>query len=86
MPDYDVRLMLDDEQHDIHLEIYQRVCCGAEESPETVIQRAKAQFWNWAMKRGPEWAKVAMRIPFLTITESEVQTAGQLGERLTSTG
>ncbi len=86
MPDYDVRLKLDDEQHDIHLEIYQRVCCGTEETAETVIQRAKAQFWNWAMKRGPEWAKVAMRIPFRTSTESEVQTAGQLGERRSSTG
>ena len=86
MPDYDVRLKLEDEQHDIHLEIYQRVSCDAEECPETIVQRAKAQFWNWAVKRGPDWARVAMRIPFLTISESEVQTAGQLSERLTSAG
>ncbi|MCG8360696.1 MAG: hypothetical protein MI920_34480 [Kiloniellales bacterium] len=80
MPDYDVRLKLDDDQHSLHLEVYQRVCCEGEESEDTVVQRAKAQFWNWAMKRGSEWSKVAMRIPFLTVTEAEVQEAGALSQ------
>ncbi len=79
MPDYDVRLKLDDDDHAIHLEVYQRVSCQGDESETTIIERAKAQFWNWAMRRGSEWSRIAMRIPFLDVTESEVLPAGESG-------
>lgn len=73
MPKYDVKLQLDDDEHQIHLEIYQQVVSAHEQSDEEVVHRAKQQFRHWAEGRGPEWKLVAMRIPFAMVTDSEIR-------------
>ena len=65
VPKYDVKLQLDDEEHQIHLEIYQQVISVQEQTEE--------QFRHWAEGRGPEWKLVALRIPFAAVTDSEIR-------------
>ena len=73
MPKYDVKLQLDDNEHQIHLEIYQQVVSTHEQSEEEVVHRAKQQFRHWPEGRGPEWKLVAMRVPFARVTDSEIR-------------
>lgn len=73
MPKYDVKLQLDDEEHQIHLEIYQQVISLSEQTEEEVVHRAKQQFRHWAESRGPEWKLVALRLPFAAVTDSEIR-------------
>ncbi|MGF1592092.1 MAG: hypothetical protein ACFCUW_02365 [Kiloniellaceae bacterium] len=73
MPKYDVKLQLDDEEHQIHLEIYQQVISAHEQTEEEVVHRAKQQFRHWAEGRGPEWKLVALRLPFAAVTDSEIR-------------
>lgn len=70
---YDVKLNLDDEEHRIHLQVYQQVEGSEAESPEEVVKRAKQQFRNWAEHQGSEWKFVALRLPFTQVTDCEIQ-------------
>ena len=72
MPKYDVKLQLDDAEHQIHLEVYQQDVSKEAQSEEEIVQRAKQQFRNWAQNRGPDWKFVAMRVPFAAVSGSEV--------------
>src|SRR3546814_5996767 len=76
VPKYDVKLQLDDEEHQIHLEIYQQVISVQEQTEEEVVHRAKQQFRHWAESRGPEWKLIALRVPFARSEEhtSELQS------------
>jgi hypothetical protein len=62
LPKYNVKLQLDDELHNICLDVYQRV-----ESDEG------RQFKAWAEDRGPDWEHVAVYLPSAEVTRSEVQ-------------
>src|SRR3546814_12491753 len=73
VPKYDVKLQLDDEEHQIHLEIYQQVISVQEQTEEEVVHRAKQQFRHWAESRGPEWKLIALRVPFAAVTDSEIR-------------
>jgi len=73
VPKYDVKLQLDDEEHQIHLGIYQQVISAHEQTEEEVVHRAKQQFRHWAESRGPEWKLVALRVPFAAVTDSEIR-------------
>lgn len=73
MPKYDVKLQLEDHEHEIHLEVYQQVICSEEQSDEEVVNRAKQQFRAWAERRGPDWRFVATRLPHALVKESDVQ-------------
>lgn len=72
MPKYDVKLQLDDDEHQIHLEVYQQVISKHAQTEDEIVHRAKQQFRNWAQSRGPDWKFVAMRVPFAAVSGSEV--------------
>ena len=44
-----------------------------EQTEEEVVHRAKQQFRHWAESRGPEWKLVALRVPFASVTDSEIR-------------
>ena len=73
MPKYNVKLQLDDEHHNICLDVYQRVESEEGRSEEEIVEQAKEQFKAWAERRGPDWEHVALRLPFAVVTGSEVQ-------------
>ena len=69
---YDVRLKLEDDQHDIRLEVYQRVVSDVVRSEDELVQQAKQQFKSWAENRGEDWEVVATRLPFTTVSDAEI--------------
>ena len=75
MRKYDVKLHLDDSQHEICLEVHQRVVCEAARSEDELVQQAKQQFKTWAENRGSDWEAVATRVPFATVSSAEIREA-----------
>ena len=75
MPKYDVRLQIEDAQHDIRLEVYQRVISDTPRSDDEIVQQATLQFKSWAEERGADWQAIAMRVPHASISEKEIVVA-----------
>jgi hypothetical protein len=73
LPKYNVKLQLDDELHNICLDVYQRVESDEGHSEEEIVEQAKRQFKAWAEDRGPDWEHVAVHLPSAEVTRSEVQ-------------
>ena len=73
MPKYNVKLKLDDEHHQISLDVYQRVESEDDRSEAEIIEQAKRQFKSWAENHGPHWQKVATHLPSAEVTLSEVK-------------
>ncbi len=73
MPKYNVKLQLDDERHDISLDVYQRVESEDGCSEAEIIEQAKRQFRAWAENHGPHWQEVASHVPTAEVTLSEVK-------------
>ena len=73
MPKYNVKLQLDDEHHDISLDVYQRVESEEDRSEAEIIEQAKQQFKHWAEQRGPHWQQVASHLPTTEVTLYEVK-------------
>ena len=73
LPKYNVKLQLDDELHNICLDVYQRVESDEGHSEEEIVEQAKRQVKGWAEDRGPDWEHVAVYLPSAEVTRSEVQ-------------
>jgi hypothetical protein len=73
LPKYNVKLQLDDERHDISLDVYQRVESEGDHSEAEIIEQAKRQFKTWAENRGADWQKVADHLPTAEVTLSEIK-------------
>ncbi len=76
MRKYNVRMSLDDDMHQVHVDVYQLVVTEDEQpSEEEILQRAKQQFRTWAASKGADWQMIALRVPFAMVSQAEVRPA-----------
>ncbi len=73
MPKYDVKLHLEDAEQEVRLEVYQQVVCNEEQPDEEIVKRAKHLFRAWAEGRGPDWERLADRLPQATLRDSDIR-------------